>query len=445
MNEPIEGIYKEYIYDSTEPAANGAYNKYIEVQSNNRNLVEKNIGFYLHMGNGDVDRDEFPIPKCLTKTLVNSVKNNYYRYSHPLGRPTTRQLIAEYENFIAGVDRYEQKNIGVVLSATGGFAASIEILIRHNEFNGEVLIMQPTYPVYEAVLWNRFGIKKIVGKEENGFLPTPEEIKANINDKTKFIIITSPNFPFGKTYSMSDLEQIVDLSNEKKVYIIFDEIFYDLPFIQIPNIGLIRKSQKYIIRIKGFSKDRSVPGFRIGYVIADEAFINKLNSYTNHYYGFPPSLFEPFIEKDIIMRMLMKGKRKIETTNSHDLPQIAEKKLRILGDSKKDLSEYKKNILGNLQKFRQNRDSVIKLIKDIPQMEVIVPDAGFNLGVKIKHKGNSFNLFQDIFFNTGVVLAPGDVFDMPASTGNWFRLTFSNNLEKMEKALFKIKEHLKKH
>src|SRR4030042_5890594 len=108
MKKPIIGEYKEYTYNSTEPSANGFYNRYIEIQLKNRNRIAKEKGFYLHMGNGDVDRDEFPIPRCLTDVLIRSINSGYYRYSHPLGRPTTRQLIAEYENHIAKTERYKK-------------------------------------------------------------------------------------------------------------------------------------------------------------------------------------------------------------------------------------------------------------------------------------------------------------------------------------------------
>lgn len=440
MKTSIKSKHKEYIYDKTEPSSNGAYNKYIEIEVKNRNRIKKEKGFYLHMGNGDVDRKEFPIPKCLTRTIVRTLKNNYYRYSHPLGRPTTRQLISEYENFICGLNRYTLNNIGIVFGSTGGFSSAMEILMRYYKFQGSALFTQPTFPVYEAVLWKRFGIKKIIGHEKNGFLVTPKEIESQINEDIKFIILTSPNFPFGKAYSKKNLEEIVKISNRTKTYIIFDEIFYDLPFKEISNIGSVKDNQNYIIRIKGFSKDRAVPGFRIGYVLADESFINELNKFANHYYGFPPSLFEPFIEKDMMMRMLMKGKKEIKSVNLHDLPIVAKQKLQILGNSKKDLKEYKTNIQGTLKKYKNNRDTILSLIKNIPGMRVIAPDAGINLGVWIKHKGNSFTFFKKMFFETGVILAPGDVFDMPEL--NWYRFTFSNNLDVMKKALWRIKVFL---
>jgi len=442
MNKPIVGKYKEYVYDNTEPPANGFYNKYIEIQIRNRNKVLSDNGFYLHMGNGDVDRKEFPIPACLTDTLVRSLNAQYYRYSHPLGRPTTRQVIAEYENFIAKKNIYTTNNVGMVLSATGGFSSAIEILMRHNKFKGHGLITQPTFPVYEAVLWKRFGIHKVVGEKSNGFLPTIDEVIKNTNNQTRFIILTSPSFPFGKFYSKKDLEKIVDFANDTKTYVILDELFYDLPFREVSNIGSVDKNQDFIVRIKGFSKDRAVPGFRAGYVLASEPFMMELNKYANHCYGLPPSLFEPFVEKDLIMRMLMKGKTKIDSVNIHDLPQVAEIKSAIIGDCKKDLPAYKKNIQGTLEKYKENRDFILNSVKSIARMETIEPDAGFNMGVRIDHSGNSFEFFKKMFFETGVILAPGEVFDMPKSAGNWFRLTFSNNKEQMAEALGRIKKYL---
>ena len=75
-------------------------------------------------------------------------------------------------------------------------------------------------------------------------------------------------------------------------------------------------------------------------------------------------------------------------------------------------------------------------------MSAVEPDAGFNMGIKIDHSGDSFTFFQKLFFDTGVILAPGEVFDMPKSVGNWYRLTFANNLEKMLLGLDRVRDYL---
>ena len=439
MNRPLTNKYQDFICDSTEPRGNRFYRKYIKVWIDYHHIVEKRKGFFLHMGNGDIDREEFPVPQCLINVIEKSLRRQYFDYNHSLGDSLVRILIAEYENFIAGKRLYSKNNVGIVLSSTGGFSSIIEILMRHYKFQGHCLIALPTFPVYEAVVWKRFGIKKVAGKKQNAFLPTVKDIESAISEETRFIILTSPSFPFGKIYSGEDLSDIIKLSNRTRTYIILDEIFYDLPFGPIPNIGAVDLRQDYIIRIKAFSKDRSVPGLRIGYVLANEAVINELNRFADHYYGCPPTVFEAFIAEDIILRMLLKGGPDVNPKLIKD----NEKLFDLIGNYHMDLPEYRKNIVWTLAKFKENRDRVIAEIKNIPRMEAIGPDAGINMGIRIEHRGSTFNFFKELFFNTGVIIAPGEVFDMPADTGSWYRLTFANNLSKMLKGLLKIKDYLR--
>ncbi len=434
MNKPLKGSYTPTILDNRVPYALRYYHQYIRDWLDYSGKIQKQLGFYMHLGGGDVDRDEFPIPTCLTEVLSESVKKSYFSYTHQLGNPFVRDVIAKYENYIQGINRFTENNVAMVLSSTGGFSMSLKVLLQHYKYKGNAILVQPAYPVYEGVLWKKFKIVKVCGKEDRGFLPTIEDIENSIDSETRFIILTNPSFPFGKFFSETELERLVTLSNEKKIYIIVDEIFYDMGFKPVPNIGSVNQNQDYIIRVKAFSKDRAAPGIRMGYVLGSEALMNELNLIVDTSYTCPPTVFDNFIVKDILLRTLMKGGYDIDDSRKKENSREFE----IIGNYSKELPQYTREVKETISEYIDYRDLVLSELKASPYIKAIVPDAGINMGLKIDHTGTTYDFFKKMFFNTGVVLAPGEAFDMPKDCGNWYRLTFTNNKEKMVEALHRV-------
>jgi len=177
MNIPLSRNLKISNTDNRLPRANRYYHRYIKAWLDFHGQVEKKNKFFIHMGSGDIDRDEFPIPKCLINSLIDSVRNSYFEYTYQLGNPYVRKVIADYENHIQGINRFTFNNVAIVLSATGGFSSVIQVLMKHYKYKGNAIIVQPTYPVYESVMWKTFKVKKIPIKYDL-------TLETNISDKS---------------------------------------------------------------------------------------------------------------------------------------------------------------------------------------------------------------------------------------------------------------------
>jgi len=104
------------------------------------------------------------------------------------------------------------------------------------------------------------------------------------------------------------------------------------------------------------------------------------------------------------------------------------------------LEEYSKTLDSNLLGYYSNTLLVKKILGSSAVFDFIEPQGGFNMGINIKSKKSSMELFKEIFLNTGVVLTPGEVFDMPKSLDPWFRITLANNGLDIETALTKVYE-----
>jgi aspartate/methionine/tyrosine aminotransferase len=438
MTKSLKGRYFSSTQDETVPYANHYYHKYIKLWLDHHCEIEKKLGFFAHLGHGDVDREVFPIPACLLDSLIRSVRSSYFDYTGQLGNSVVREVIANYENHIQGIKRYSEKNIAMVLSATGGFSSAIQVLMEHYKYKGNGIIVQPTYPVYESVMWNKFGIKKVCGTRENNFLITAAEIENTLDKNTRFIILTNPTFPFGKALSSVELRKLVQITNKYKIYLILDEIFYDIPYKKIANIGSVPLKQDFIIRIKAFSKDRAVPGIRVGYIIASESLMSAFSTLADRLYTCPPTVFDAFVLKDIILRTLMKKGPDISSQTKRNYS----KEMSLLGNYKGDLTDYSKHINGTLAAYQRNIELVTSLIKGNKYMDYVVPDAGINIGIGIKHTGKPYKFFENLYFKKGVIIAPGEVFDMPEYSTKWYRLTFTIDPKKLETGIKKLLDYI---
>lgn len=138
----------------------------------------------------------------------------------------------------------------------------------------DIIVLDPYYPPY-AHLASMAGANVIYASTTPSFQPNIDDIKANITDKTKAIVINSPNNPTGAVYPESVLREIAHIAEEHNMLIISDEIYehfiYDNEHFSIGSI------YPNTITMNGFSKEFAMTGWRIGYVTGPSDIINAIN------------------------------------------------------------------------------------------------------------------------------------------------------------------------
>lgn len=204
----------------------------------------------------------------------------YSMYTPSSGIEELRRAIAE------DYSRYSGVNVGAGnVSVTAGSAEAIlAVLMALIDEGDEVILLDPTYLMYEPVI-NYLGgkVRKVVAREDLGWEPNEEDVKAVMSKRVKAMIIVNPDNPTGRVLSESMVKLLVDLARDYDSFLIYDEAYKHL-YYEGAHTYAIRYDMEHVIALNTFSKDPALPGWRLGYVIAHEDFIkvfNRVKQYTN--------------------------------------------------------------------------------------------------------------------------------------------------------------------
>lgn len=250
-----------------------------------------------------------PSPKIVNDTLKELIDTTpatiLHGYTSASGDNFVKEKIAEYIN-----SKYNANVNSSLIYMTCGAAASLSITFRALLNKGdEVIVIAPYFPEYKVFVENAFGKVVIVNSEIPSFLPNFEELERSISEKTKAIIINSPNNPTGVVYNekiISKLSEILIKKEEefkKNIYLISDEPYRELVYGDI-YVPYITNYYHNSIVCYSFSKSLSLPGERIGYILVSPKLQNASEIYkcicgAGRSMGFvcAPALFQYIIPK----------------------------------------------------------------------------------------------------------------------------------------------------
>ena len=170
--------------------------------------------------------------------------------------------------------KFEGKNIVMTVGAAGGLNVALKILLNPGD---EVITFAPYFGEYRSYTANFDGVLVAVSPDTETFQPKLDEFSEKITEKTKAVIVNTPNNPTGVVYSEDTIKKMAAILEEKQkefgtdIYLISDEPYRELAYdgVEVPYL-----TKYYANTIIGysFSKSLSLPGERIGYlVIPDEA------------------------------------------------------------------------------------------------------------------------------------------------------------------------------
>ena len=354
-------------------------------------IGEENV-FDFSIGNPSV-----PAPECVNdaiKELVDTCDSiSLHGYTSAQGDPQVRKTIADHLNkrFSAGINA---DNIYM----TCGAAAALSIVMNAAMQPGdECLIIKPYFPEYSVYI-ERSGAKTVeVDPEDKTLQLDIENIKAAINEKTKAIVINSPNNPCGVVYTKEKILALCELLKEKEneyghpIFIITDEPYRELIYDDIEVPYMINYYDN-TFSCYSYSKALSMPGERIGYIVVSPKIANYEDAYaavcgSGRALGYvcAPSLWQKVTAKCI--------------------------------DETADISVYKKN-----------RDLFYKSLTEMG-FECVYPDGAFYLFVKAMEDDS--RAFAEKAKKHEILVVPADSFGMPG----YVRISYCVNTKQIEDAL----------
>ena len=234
------------------------------------------VGCNLYMTLGEPD---FYTPDVISNEAINGIKNHKTKYGPTLGFLNLREKICEFEKKKNNVN-YNPDEVIITHGSTEALTTAFFTMLNPGD---EVIIPIPAYPMYRQIV--QYMKCKVVALDttKNNFQISTEELKNCITDKTKCIILTSPNNPTGCVYDDETLENIYNIVKNKPIFILCDDVYNQIVFNDTrPTFSKYQDIKDQIIVCQSYSKSYAMPGWRCGYMLANKEFIShaaKIHQY----------------------------------------------------------------------------------------------------------------------------------------------------------------------
>jgi len=228
---------------------------------NKARALERQGRSIIHLEIGEPD---FDTPSNVVEAGVTALRKGWTHYGPSAGLPDLRQTIAEYVSKTRGIKVSSDE----VVVVPGGKPIIFFTILALIDEGDEVIYPNPGFPIYESMIHYVGGrAVPIQLREERDFSLDVNELASLITDRTKLIIINSPQNPTGGVLERHDIEQIAHAIGDRNVMIMSDEIYSRLLFdgAQHFSIMSVPGMQERTILLDGFSKTYAMTGWRMGY------------------------------------------------------------------------------------------------------------------------------------------------------------------------------------
>jgi aspartate aminotransferase len=228
---------------------------------NKARALERQGRSIIHLEIGEPD---FDTPANVIEAGANAMRTGWTHYGPAAGQPELRQALTEYVSRTRGVKVTPEE----VVVVPGGKPIIFFTILSLIDEGDEAIYPNPGFPIYESMIHYVGGTAvPIQLREDRDFSLDVNELASLINDRTKLIILNSPQNPTGGILERRDIEQIAEAIGDRNIMILSDEIYSRLLFDggQHFSIMSVPGMQERTILLDGFSKTYAMTGWRMGY------------------------------------------------------------------------------------------------------------------------------------------------------------------------------------
>lgn len=377
----------------------------LAMSKRSRELKAKGIDV-INLSLGEPD---FTTPDVVKEAAKKAIDENYSYYTPVAGYLELRQGISNKFKRDNNLD-YSPEQIVVSTGAKQSIANAVLSIIDKDD---EVIVPSPYWVSYLEIIKLALGKSVIIKTDiHNNFKVTPEQVEKAITPRTKLFLFSSPCNPTGSVYSRKELEGLAAVfARNPNIVVISDEIYEHINFIgKTDSIGNIPSMKDRVITVNGVSKAFAMTGWRVGYLGAPKAIAAACD--------------------------------KIQGQVTSATCSIAQKA------TEKAVSLDPSAVMPMRDMFLKRRDTVLRMMKDIPGLKANVPDGAFYVFPDVSyyfgksHNGTKINNATDLCFylldNARVALVPGAAF----GDDNYLRFSYAAAEDVLVKALERMKESL---
>ncbi|MCL5109238.1 MAG: pyridoxal phosphate-dependent aminotransferase [Chloroflexi bacterium] len=351
-----------------------------------------------HVVHLEIGEPDFDTPANIVEAGVAALKQGWTHYGPSAGLPELREAIARESSQVRGVTHTADQ----VVVTPGAKPIMFFVIMSLVDEGDEVIYPNPGFPIYESVINFVGGVPVPVQlREDREFRFDVGELRQKVSDKTRLIILNSPQNPTGGVLTRSDLEQVAEIASERNIPVLTDEVYRRIIYSgEHFSIASLPGMQDKAIILDGFSKTYAMTGWRLGYGIMPldlAAHITRLM--TNS-----ASCTASFIQRA--------GVEAITGPQEEPARYVAE--------------------------FKRRRDVIVDGLNQIRGFSCLRPQGAFYVFPNVSRVGVPSSALADyLLTEAGVATLSGGSFGQYGE--GYLRLSYANSVENLQIALERIK------
>lgn len=349
----------------------------------------------------EIGEPDFDTPEHIREAAKEALDRGETHYVPAPGIPALREAVAA---FLERTGRLRTTPDRVIVTP-GAKPIMFFTILALCEEGDEVVYPDPGFPMYESIA--AFAGATPVPlplREERGFRPDPDELRALVTDRTRLLILSSPHNPCGSALTREELEAVAEVALRHDLVVLSDEVYwaiaYDRPHASILDLdGMAERT----VLLDGWSKTFAMTGWRLGFGV------------------FPPALVEP------VTRLVI---------NSVSCTSAFSQRAAIAA-----LTGPWEPVERMVAEFRRRRDVIVEGLNAIPGLSCLRPEGAFYVFPSVKGLGvPSKRVEEHLLEHAGVACLSGTAFGRHGE--GYLRFSYANSVENIERALAAVRAAL---
>ena len=353
------------------------------------------------LGAGEPD---FATPEHIKQAAIRAIEGNFTRYTAAGGIPELREAIVAWHSREFGTSYAPSECIATV----GGKHAIFNCLAALVEDGDEVILPVPYWVTFFDVI-NYYGGTpvKVETSESNAFSLTAADIEGALTDRTKVVVVNSPNNPSGAVVSQAEFEKILALTSSRGVTLLSDECYSHFVYSSDPfSIAAAAGAKPAVVVTGSLSKTFAMTGWRLGYLLGPAELISNVNKLQSHATSNPNSIAQ---------------KAAVEALTGPMGP-----------------------VYEMLEQYRARRAYVVAALNEIPGVSCPQPHGAFyaypNISCAFGKGGvnRAMDFAKKLLSEEHVAVVPGEAF----GTSEQVRLSYAASMQELEEGIRRIRRFI---
>lgn len=349
----------------------------------------------------EIGEPDFDTPAHIKDAGKRAIDDGWTHYGPTQGQPDLREAIAQHISETRGIAVGAQ-HVCVVPGGKPMIFFPVMALIEEGD---EVIYPNPGFPIYESMIRYAGGTPvPIPLVEERGFCFDLDVFRRRLSDKTKLIILNSPQNPTGGVICREDIATIAELVRDRDLMVLSDEIYWRIVYGVTPvSISTFPGMLEKTIILDGFSKTYAMTGWRMGYGVMPEWLVDAVN-------------------------------KLMVNSNSHTASFTQRAGLAALTGPQND-------VVRMVAEFHRRRDSFVAGLNTLPGFRCRMPEGAFYAFPNITGTGMKSKQLADLLLSeAGVASLSGTSFGEYGE--GYLRFSYANSLENLTEAVERMRRWL---